>query len=75
MKLKRIEILINIHYGKRKGAQNEVCEMFNVNTLIQIDGQMSQSTVSVNEWKFREVVHVRDLPGSGRPTVTEDKKV
>jgi Transposase. len=68
----RIDVLIMIGCGDRIRTQNEVCEMFN---LKYPDTQITRSTVSKIERKFREAGHVRDLPRSGRPSVSDDKKL
>lgn len=68
----RIEILIMIGCGDRIRTQHEVCQMFNAKYP---DTQISQSAVSRVERKFRESGHVRDLPKSGRPSISENKKL
>jgi len=68
----RIDILIMIGCGDRIRTQNQVCEMFNTKYP---DTQITQSTVSRVERKFREAGHVRDLPRSGRPSISDNKKL
>ncbi|KAJ8934736.1 hypothetical protein NQ318_001557 [Aromia moschata] len=68
----RIEILIFIGCGNKIRTQQEVCNLFNAKYP---DNPIIQSTVSKVESKFRETGHVKDLPKSGRPKITQDKKI
>lgn len=68
----RLDVLIMIGCGDRIRTQKEVCELFNIKYP---DTEISQSAVSKIEKKFRESGHVRDLPRSGRPSISEDKKL
>ena len=70
--MQRIEILMMIGYGDRMRTQIEVCQLFNHKYP---DQQISQSTVSRVEQKFRNVGHVRDLPRSGRPNHSEETRL
>ncbi|KAJ8962824.1 hypothetical protein NQ318_001224 [Aromia moschata] len=44
-------------------------------TCTDADNPITQSTVSKIEFKFRETGDVKDLPKSGRPKITQDKKI
>lgn len=68
----RIEILTMIGYGDRTRTQLEVCALFNTKYP---DRQITQSTVSKIERKFRDTGSVQDLPKRGRPTLNEDTKL
>ncbi|KAJ8949830.1 hypothetical protein NQ318_000529, partial [Aromia moschata] len=50
----------------------EVCNLFNAKYP---DNPITQSTVSKIESKFRETGDVKDLPKSGHPKITQDKKI
>ncbi|KAJ8945579.1 hypothetical protein NQ318_010436 [Aromia moschata] len=67
-----IEILIFIGCGNKTRTQQEVCNLFNAKYP---DNTIIQSTVSKIESKFRETGDVKDLPKSGRPKITQDKKI
>ncbi|KAJ8938356.1 hypothetical protein NQ318_000148, partial [Aromia moschata] len=67
-----IEILIFIGCGNKTRTQQEVCNLFNAKYP---DNPITQSTVSNIESKFRETGDVKDLPQSGRPKITQDKKI
>ncbi|KAJ8950240.1 hypothetical protein NQ318_006214 [Aromia moschata] len=67
-----IEILILIGYGNTTRTQQGVCNLFNAKYP---DNPITQSTVSKIESKFRETGDVKDLPKSGRPKITLDKKI
>lgn len=70
----RIEVLMMIGYGDRVRTHQEVCRLFRDKYP---DQQLSQSTVSRIENKFREHGTVQDLPKTGRPvtTLTEDMQL
>ncbi|KAJ8947311.1 hypothetical protein NQ318_004563, partial [Aromia moschata] len=67
-----IEILILIGCGNKTRTQQEVCKLFNAKYP---DNPITQCTVSKIESKFRETDDVKDLPKSGRPKITQDKKI
>ncbi|KAJ8960604.1 hypothetical protein NQ318_013895, partial [Aromia moschata] len=78
----KIEILMMIGYGDRARTQCEVVRLFremhpDLPPLNQgtINPDIIQSTVSKIESKFRETGDVKDLPKSGRPKITKDKKI
>ncbi|KAJ8945251.1 hypothetical protein NQ318_016671 [Aromia moschata] len=52
-------------------TQQKVCNLFNAKYP---DNPITQSTVSKIESKFREPGNVKDLPKSGCPKITQDKK-
>ncbi|KAJ8958932.1 hypothetical protein NQ318_019702 [Aromia moschata] len=68
----RIEILLFIGCGNKTRTQQEVCNLFNAKYP---DNPITQSTVNKIESKFRETGDVKDLPKSGRPKITQDKKI
>ncbi|KAJ8946464.1 hypothetical protein NQ318_004510 [Aromia moschata] len=68
----RIQILVFIGCGNKTRAQQEVCNLFNAKYP---DNPITQSTVSKIESKFRETGDVKDLPKSGHPKITQDKKI
>ncbi|KAJ8961723.1 hypothetical protein NQ318_021323 [Aromia moschata] len=72
MKTQRIEILIFIGCGNQTRTQQEVCNLFKAKYP---DNPIIQSTVSKIESKFRETGDVKDLAKSGRPKITQDKKI
>ncbi|KAJ8957087.1 hypothetical protein NQ318_007301 [Aromia moschata] len=53
-------------------TEQDVCNLFNAKCP---DNTITQSTVSKIESKFRETGNVKDLPKSGRPKITQDKKI
>ncbi|KAL1516206.1 hypothetical protein ABEB36_000125 [Hypothenemus hampei] len=67
----RIEILIMIGYGDRTRTQ-EVCELFNNKYP---DRPITRLTISKVQGKFRNLGHVRDQSKSGRPAISEEKKL
>ncbi|KAJ8961900.1 hypothetical protein NQ318_021518 [Aromia moschata] len=68
----RIEILIFIGCGNKTRTQQEVCNLFNAKYS---DNPITQSIVSKIESKFRETGDVKNLPKSGHPKMTQDKKI
>ncbi|KAJ8944282.1 hypothetical protein NQ318_009659 [Aromia moschata] len=68
----RLEILIFIGCGNKIRTQQEVCNLFNAKYP---DNPITQSTVSKMESKFRETGDVKDLLKSGRPKITQNKKI
>lgn len=69
----RIDILIMIGCGNKTRTQKKVCEMFNNKYPGQ---QLSQSTVSKIEKKFRDIGHVRNIHKPGRtPRFDEEKQL
>ncbi|KAJ8946018.1 hypothetical protein NQ318_023265 [Aromia moschata] len=70
LKAKSITVC-QIRYGNKTRTQ-QVCNLFNAKYL---NNPITQSTVNKIEFKFRETGDVKDLPKSGRPKITQDKKI
>lgn len=68
----RIEILISLGCGDLTRSQREVCDMFNAKYP---NRPITQSTVSKIQKKFRDTGDVKDISKSGRPQISDDKKV
>ncbi|KAJ8957005.1 hypothetical protein NQ318_012172 [Aromia moschata] len=68
----KVEILIFIGCGNKTRTQQEVCNLFNAKYP---DNPITQSAVNKIESKFRETGDVKDLPKSGRPKITQVKKI
>ena len=69
----RIEILIMLGTGDKTRTQQQVCNLFN--NKYPNREPISQGTVSKIEKKWRNIGIVKDIRRSGRPRVSDEKKL